>query len=81
MSIPEAALSWGPNAPYIWLAENQQAKRIEVQIEQRLEGRVLVSGDIQRDDILIVEGIQNLRDGQDIKFKNVGSVDSAEVAD
>ena len=81
VSIPEAALSWGPNAPYIWLAENQQAKRIEVQIEQRLEGRVLVSGDIQRDDILIIEGIQNLRDGQDIKFKNVGSVDSAEVAD
>lgn len=81
VSIPEAALSWGPNAPFIWLAENQQAKRIEVQIEQRLEGRVLVSGDIQRNDILIVEGIQNLREGQDIKFKNVDNIDTAEVTE
>lgn len=81
VSVPEAALSWGPNAPYIWLAENQKAKRVQVQIEQRLEGRVLVSGDIQRDDILIVEGIQNLRDGQEVKFKNVDTVDAAEVAE
>lgn len=81
VSVPEAALSWGPNAPFIWLAENQKAKRVEVQIEQRLEGRVLVSGDIQRDDILIVEGIQNLREGQDVKFQNVENVDTAEVTE
>jgi RND family efflux transporter MFP subunit len=81
VSVPEAALSWGPNAPFIWLAENQQAKRVEVQIEQRLEGRVLVSGDIQRDDILIVEGIQNLREGQAVKFQNVENVDTAEATE
>ncbi|MGM0482009.1 MAG: efflux RND transporter periplasmic adaptor subunit [Pseudomonadota bacterium] len=79
VAVPEAAMSWGPNAPYIWLAENKKAKRVQVQIEQRLEGKVLVSGDIQRDDILIVEGVQNLREGQDVKFQNAESVDSAEV--
>lgn len=73
VSVPEAALSWGPNSPYIWLSENKTAQRVQVQIEQRLEGRVLVSGDIERDDILIVEGIQNLRDGQPLKFKNSGA--------
>lgn len=78
VSIPEAALSWGPSAPYIWLSENKKAERVQVQIEQRLEGRVLVSGDIQRDDILIVEGVQNLRQGQALNFKGSG-VDNAEV--
>ncbi|WP_404399936.1 efflux RND transporter periplasmic adaptor subunit [Idiomarina seosinensis] len=77
VAVPEAALSWGPNAPYIWLAENQKAKRVPVQIEQRLEGTVLVSGDIQRDDLLIVEGVQNLRDDQNVKFQNAETVDSA----
>jgi len=78
VAIPEAALSWGSRNPYIWISENKTAKRIEVQIEQRLEGRVLVSGDIQRDAILITEGIQNLRDGQQLKFKNSG-VDTTEA--
>ncbi|NQZ05233.1 efflux RND transporter periplasmic adaptor subunit [Idiomarina sp.] len=68
-SIPEVALSWGADNPYIWIAENSKAKRIEVQIEQRLEGRVLVSGNINRDDTLIVEGVQSLRDGQPIKYE------------
>ena len=40
-----------------------------MQIEQRLEGRVLVSGNINRDDTLIVEGVQSLRDGQPIKYE------------
>lgn len=68
VSVPESALSWGPNAPYIWLAEAGIAQRVSVQIEQRLAGRVLVSGDIQRDDLLIVEGVQSLRDGQKVTF-------------
>ena len=67
-AIPEAALSWGVNSPFVWVVEGKNAKRVEVQIEQRLAGRVLVSGNIQRDDLLIVEGVQSLRDGQPVKF-------------
>lgn len=67
-SIPEAALSWGVNNPFVWVVEDGKAHRIDVQIEQRLAGRVLVSGDIQRDDLLIVEGVQSLREGQPVTF-------------
>ncbi|MCK7459194.1 efflux RND transporter periplasmic adaptor subunit [Idiomarina aminovorans] len=79
-SIPEAALSWGVNSPFIWVVEGKNAKRIEVQIEQRLPGRVLVSGNIQRDDLLIVEGVQSLRDGQPVTFDRT-SLDSGKLGE
>ncbi|RUO80836.1 efflux transporter periplasmic adaptor subunit [Idiomarina tyrosinivorans] len=68
--IPEAALLWGANSPYVWLAKQQTAQRIEVQIEQRLAGRVLVSGELHQGDILITEGVQSLRDGQAIRYQH-----------
>lgn len=62
--IPEAALLWGATSAYVWLADNGTAKRVDVQIRQRLSGRLLVSGALRVGDELIVEGVQTLREGQ-----------------
>ncbi|EKE82950.1 efflux RND transporter periplasmic adaptor subunit [Idiomarina xiamenensis] len=67
-SIPESALLWGPRTPYIWVVEKGQARRVDVQIQQRQAGYVLVAGDIALDDLLIVEGVQRLRHGQPIRY-------------
>jgi RND family efflux transporter MFP subunit len=71
IAIPEAALSWGANGAFVWLAVNDKAKRVDVQIEQRLRGRILVTGDLSDGETLIVEGIQGLRDGQTLKIQNI----------
>ncbi len=71
IAIPEAALSWGANGAFVWLAENEKAKRVNVQIEQRLRGRILVTGNLSDGETLIVEGIQGLRDGQALKIQNI----------
>ena len=78
VSIPEVALSWGATGAYVWLAEGQQAKRVEVQVEQRLRGRILISGALRDSEVLIVEGIQGLRDGQPIKIQNESAVAAVE---
>jgi len=65
--IPEAALLWGATSPYIWLVQDGKAKRIDVQIKQRLSGRLLVEGNLQVNDELIVEGVQTLREGQVVR--------------
>jgi RND family efflux transporter MFP subunit len=70
VAIPEAALSWGANGAFVWLAENEKAKRVEVQIAQRLRGRILVTGNLSTGETLIVEGIQGLRDGQALSIQN-----------
>jgi RND family efflux transporter MFP subunit len=71
VAIPEAALSWGANGAFVWLAQDKKAKRVDVQIAQRLRGRILVSGNLVDGEILIVEGIQGLRDGQTLSIQNV----------
>jgi len=65
--IPEAALLWGATSPYIWLVEDGKAKRVDVQIKQRLSGRLLVEGKLQQDDELIVEGVHTLREVQAVR--------------
>lgn len=70
VAIPEAALSWGANGAFVWLAENDKAKRVGVQVEQRLRGRILVTGNLIDGETLIIEGIQGLRDGQALDIQN-----------
>ncbi|KFZ37292.1 hemolysin D [Shewanella mangrovi] len=65
--IPEAALSWGATGAYVWVVDNQHATRVDIQIMQRLKGRILVAGELRADTLLITEGIQNLREGQAVK--------------
>jgi RND family efflux transporter MFP subunit len=75
VAIPEAALSWGANGAFVWLAKNGNAKRVDVQIAQRLRGRILVTGALRDGETLIVEGIQGLRDGQALKIQNAPNSD------
>lgn len=70
IAIPEAALSWGASGAFVWLADSERAKRVPVQIKQRLRGRVLVSGELTDGEQLIVEGIQGLRQDQPLDIVN-----------
>lgn len=65
-AIPEAALLWGANGAYVWISENGKAKRIDVEVHQRLRGTIMVSGSLEEGDLLISEGVQRLRNGQDV---------------
>lgn len=65
--VPEAALMWSADGAYVWKAVEGKAQRVNVEIRQRLEGRILVSGELQLGDQLIVEGVQTLRAGQSVR--------------
>ncbi|CUA82794.1 efflux RND transporter periplasmic adaptor subunit [Pseudidiomarina woesei] len=65
--VPEAALMWSADGAYVWIEKDGKAQRVEVNIQQRLEGRILVSGALQLGDNLIVEGVQTLRNGQSVR--------------
>ncbi|GHE90987.1 efflux RND transporter periplasmic adaptor subunit [Thalassotalea profundi] len=71
--VPEAALMWGATSAFVWVAAEGKAKKIDVQIRQRLSGRLLVSGELKMNDKLIVEGVQSLREGQNVN--ELGSQD------
>lgn len=69
--VPEAALAWGATGSYIWLMENNKAVKKPVTIKQRLRGAILVEGDVSEQDVLIVEGIQRLREGAAVSSTNM----------
>ncbi|SNY41718.1 RND family efflux transporter, MFP subunit [Arsukibacterium tuosuense] len=69
--IPEAALLWGATGAYVWLELDNKAKKVDVQIKQRLSGRLLVSAELNEGDMLITEGVQSLRAGQPVQAANV----------
>jgi RND family efflux transporter MFP subunit len=69
--VPEAALLWGATGAYVWMEQDGKAKKVEVQIKQRLSGRLLVLADLAEGDMLITEGVQSLRAGQAVQASNV----------
>lgn len=65
-AVPEAALLWGATGPYVWKSVDNKATRVDVKIEQRLAGRLLVAGDLTQGEMLVVEGVQRLRPNQEL---------------
>lgn len=65
--LPEIALQWGADGAYVWIVEAGLARRIPVDVIQRTQGKVLVDGFIDKDSIIIVEGLQRLRPGIVVK--------------
>ncbi len=66
--VGETAVLWGADGAYVWAVVDGAATRMPVKVIQRREGRVLVDGDLDADDIVVVEGTQNMRDGVAVDY-------------
>jgi len=67
-AVPEEAIVWGGEGSHLFLVREGKAVRVPVTITSRRDGRVFVDGRIARNDRVIVEGVQKVRDGQDIRL-------------
>jgi RND family efflux transporter MFP subunit len=74
--VAETGVQWGADGAYIWSVVDGRAQRIPVQIMQRQQGRVLVDGDIERGALIVVEGIQRMREGIDVSYEPPNVADS-----
>jgi len=70
VAIPETALLWGATGAYVWQMFDGKANRVDVQIQERLRGTILVIGEFNAEAMLVVEGVQQLRQGQDLEALN-----------
>jgi RND family efflux transporter MFP subunit len=66
--VPETAVLWGADGAYVWSVVNGEATRMEVKVVQRREGRVLLDGDLEAGDIVVVEGTQRMRNGVTVEY-------------
>lgn len=78
--VAETGVQWGADGAYVWSIENGAATRIAVQVVQRREGRVLISGDLREGDIVVVEGIQRMQEGIDVTYESPRVADQVDDA-
>ena len=67
-AIAETAVQWGTEGAYVWSVNDGTAVRKPVRIIDRREGRVLVDGDLVSGDIIVVEGVQRMREGVEVSY-------------
>lgn len=63
-SVPEAAVVWDGDGSAVFTVRDGEAERTPVTISSRREGIVLLDGDIDRNTLIITEGVQKVRSGQ-----------------
>ena len=68
-SVDPLAIQWGSDGPFVWLVKAGKAERKKVLIMQRNSDSVLVSGDLSAGDMVVTEGVQNLRPGAAVEIR------------
>lgn len=75
--IPETGVQWGADGAYIWSVVDRRAHRVPVTVIQRQQGRVLVDAELDEGDLIIVEGVQRMREGIDVSYEPASLADRA----
>jgi len=58
------AILWSRDGAYLWRVVDDRAEKVFVKMIRRQRGRLLVDGALEAGDLIVVEGVQGLRDGQ-----------------
>lgn len=67
--IAETGVQWGADGAYVWSVEDRRARRVPVTIIQRQQGQILVDGELAEGDLIVVEGVQRVRDGIEVSYQ------------
>ena len=67
-TVPEISLQWGRQGSFVWLIREQKAERVFARVVARKAGLVLLDGDIAEGENVVVEGLQRLRPGAEVRM-------------
>jgi len=65
-SVDPLAIQWTGQGAYVWRLEGNKTTYLPVTIIQRNADSVLVGGDLAEGEMVVVQGVQNLRDGAQV---------------
>lgn len=82
-SVPEISVQWGREGSYIWVVREGKAEKIVINVIARRAGEVLIDGQINEGEQVVIEGIQRLRESQPVEMPDhtAASQDKADQAD
>ncbi|NNE23283.1 MAG: efflux RND transporter periplasmic adaptor subunit [Rhizobiales bacterium] len=73
--VPELSLQWRKGESYVWIVRNGKAHKTPVRAVNRLNSTILVDGDVQPGQLVVVEGVQRLRPGRPVLYSNPSAVE------
>jgi RND family efflux transporter MFP subunit len=65
-AVPSLAIQWDRQGSFVWTVPEDKAHRTPVTILTRRSGSVLIAGELQPGDQVVVEGVQRLREGAQV---------------
>ena len=75
-AVDPLAIQWGRDGAYVWVVRAEKSERLPVTIVQRGSDAVLLRADFLPGDLVVTEGVQNLRPGGEVAVQ--GSAKAAE---
>lgn len=73
-AVDPLAIQWSGDGAFVWVVRDDRAVQVQVTIMQRSADAVLVSGDISVGDLIVTEGVQNLRPGAEVSMELQGDL-------
>ena len=67
--IPELALIWLKGQSNVWAVRDGKVDLVPVRIVKRLNSTILVEGQIEKGDLVVIEGVQRLRPGSEVAYE------------
>jgi len=67
-AVNPLAVQWGTDGAFVWAIKDGKAKRTPVRIVQRNTESVLVEAPITEGELVVTEGVHNVREGSDIQI-------------
>ncbi|MGB8624237.1 MAG: efflux RND transporter periplasmic adaptor subunit, partial [Paracoccaceae bacterium] len=68
-SVDPLAIQWGSDGSFVWLVRDGKAMQQPVRILKRNSDAVLVEGELAPGDLVVTEGVQNLRPGAEVEIR------------
>ena len=79
LSVEPLAVQWSSDGAFVWRIVEGRAEPVPVTIRQRERDTVLVEGALSPGDLVVTEGVQNLRPGSAVSIRNHASAGSIPV--
>lgn len=76
-TVDPLAIQWSGKGAYVWRVVGDKVQAVPVYIVQRNTNSVLVNAELKAGDLVVIQGLQSLRDGSAIKIKNATNADVA----
>ncbi len=75
LAVPDVSVQWGADGPYIWISDEQVARRVGIKLIRRLSDKLLIEGDLFEGTEVIAEGVQAVREGLALRVLDASALD------